>query len=118
MDRAARDRLASLAFAALAGGGLYWLAGDLPLAAVTGVVWGVALLVTRRVARLYPDATGTGRWGALGTGVLALAAIVGVGPTLPVPAATRLGLGLLVAGVGYVGHMTGRLAELDPTGGG
>jgi hypothetical protein len=121
MDRVARHRLASLALAALAGGGLYWFAGDLALAAVAGVVWGVALLVTLRTARRFPgsaDERGwTGRrWSALGTGVLTLAAVVGVGPTLPVSSELRLGLGVLVAGVGYVGHATGRLTELDRAG--
>jgi hypothetical protein len=120
MNRRVRDRLASLAVAVLVGGGLYWLVGTPVLAAVTGIVWGVAALVTLRAGRLNrAHATGDGwndrRWTGLATGLVTLAAVVGVGPGLPVSSELGLGLGTLVIGVGYAGYVTGAMAEADRT---
>ena len=98
--------------------GLYWLIGDVALAAVTGLMWGSGLLVTLRIARQHPSHT-TGeewrdkRWTGLSTGLITLAALVGVSPALPISPGLRLGFGFLVTGAGFVGYTAGTMAELE-----
>jgi hypothetical protein len=118
MEQTTRDTLV----AALAGGGvavgLYWLGGHVGLALVTGVCWGCGLKLTFHVDRLYPAfATGATwgdrRWAGVGIGVVALAALAGVTPTLPVSNEVRLGLGLLVTGAGLTAYAAGTMAVLE-----
>ena len=98
--------------------GLYWLIGDVALAAVTGVMWGSGLLVTLRIARQHPSHT-TGerwrdkRWTGLSTGLITLAALIGVSPALPISPDLRLGFGFLVIGAGFIGYTAGTMAELE-----
>jgi len=111
-------RLAGIFVTLVVSGGLYWLVGDFALAAVTGLTWGGGLIITLRIARQYPSHT-TGdnwsdkRWTGLSTGLITLAALVGVSPALPISPNLRLGLGFLVIGAGFVGYTAGTLAELE-----
>jgi len=118
MVRAVRRRLGGLVVATVVAAALYWLVGDPGLAAVAGIVWGVAVLVTLRISGLHPDSAtgaewGDRRWTAVGVGAVTLAALVGVSPTLPVGDSLRFGLGLLVLGSGFAGYATGSMAELE-----
>jgi len=97
---------------------LYWLVGDPLLAAVTGLVWGVGLGLTSRLYRKYPSYTTDtdwrhSRWIGLGTGVITLAALLGVSPSLPISAELRLGLGALVIGTGLAATTTATLAQAE-----
>jgi threonine dehydrogenase-like Zn-dependent dehydrogenase len=49
----------------------------------------------------------------LGTGLVTLAGIIGVGPPLQIGTELRLALGVLVIGAGTVGYMTATMAELE-----
>lgn len=99
-------------------GGLYRFVGHVGLAVVTGLTWACGVLITLRIARQHPSHT-TGerwadkRWTALSTGLMTLAALVGVNSTLPIAADLRFALALLVLGVGFVGYTTGTMAELE-----
>lgn len=98
--------------------GLYWFVGNIGLAAVTGLTWGSGLLITLRIARQYPSHT-TGdtwadkRWTGVSTGLITLAALVGVNSMLPISVDLQFALGLLIIGVGIVGYTTGTMAELE-----
>jgi hypothetical protein len=111
-------RLAGIFVILVVSGGLYWFVDDFALAAVTGLTWGSGLIITLRIARQYPSHT-TGdswrdkRWTGLSTGLITLAALVGVSPALPISPDLRLGLGLLVIGAGFVGYTAGTMAELE-----
>lgn len=111
-------RLAGIFVTVVVSGGLYWFVDDFALAAVTGLTWGSSLIMTLRIARQYPSHT-TGdtwsdkRWTGLSTGLITLAALVGVSPALPISPDLRLGLGLLVIGAGFVGYTAGTMAELE-----
>ena len=99
-------------------GGLYQLTGQLSLALVTGLCWACGLGLTLHVGHLYPDyATGESwadkRWTGVSVGIVTLAALLGVGPTLPLSSDLRLGLGLLVLGAGLVAYAAGTLAVLE-----
>jgi hypothetical protein len=99
-------------------GSLYWFVGDFALAAVTGLTWGNGLIITLRITQQYPShTTGDGwsdkRWTGLSTGLITLAALVGVSPALPIAPDLRLGLGFLVIGAGFVGYTAGTMAELE-----
>ena len=100
------------------GGGLYRLTGQLSLALVTGFCWVCGLGLTLHVGRRYPAyATGETwadkRWTGVSVGIVTLAALVGVGPTLPLSSDLRFGLGLLVLGAGLVAYAAGTLAVLE-----
>jgi len=118
MERTTRDT----GIALLGGGGiatgLQWLAGHHTLAFVTGLCWTCALKLTLHIGHLYPAyATGETwadkRWTGLGTGLITLAALLGVSPQLPIANELRLGLGFLVLGTGLVAYTTGTLAVLE-----
>lgn len=118
MKRSIRDALLAVPVGGGVGVGLYWLAGQALLAGVAGLCWAVGVGLTLRVRRLYPDAAGDGtwssaRWTGLGSGVLVLAALVGVSPALPISAELRLALGALVLGAGLASAATGMLAVLE-----
>ncbi|MDQ2051732.1 sterol desaturase [Natronolimnohabitans sp. A-GB9] len=95
--------------------GLYWYIGNFGLAAVTGVTWGVALLLLVRADREYPDSMNSW-WSVLGVGfIISLAALLGVSPTLPIAGDIRFGLGLLVMGTGLAAYVAGVMTALEPT---
>jgi hypothetical protein len=111
-------RLASAVAGVFVGAGIYWLVSDFGIASATGITWGVSFLLLLRTSRLYPShTTGTAwrdkRWTGLGTGLVTLAAIIGVSPTLQISTELRLALGFLVLGAGTVGYMTATMAELE-----
>lgn len=118
MTRTSVHWLIGLLVTLVVSGGLYWFVGNVGLAAVTGLTWGSGLLITLRIARQRPAHT-TGdswkdkRWTVVSTGLMTLAALVGVNPTLPIETDTRLALGLLVIGVSFVGYTAGTMAELE-----
>ena len=106
----------SAGVAALIGSGLYWLVGDIVFATVTGLVWGCGLALSihqyRTDSSISANATWErNRWVGLGVGVINLAALIGVSPTLPVSAELRLGLGILVIGTGLVGFAAASIAH-------
>jgi hypothetical protein len=117
MERTTRDSLLAL----LVGGGLgtvgvYW--GHTSLGVVTGLCWAGGLKLTLRVRQLSQTyATGEtwadSRWTGAGIGLVSLAALVGVSPTLPISNELRLGLGLLVLGAGLGAYSAGTLAVLE-----
>lgn len=99
-------------------GGVYWVIRDSVLATVTGVTWGSGVLMTLRIARQYPSHITGGswsdqRWTGFSTGLVTLAGLIGVSPTLPISAELRLGLGLLVIGAGFAAYTAGTMAELE-----
>jgi predicted anti-sigma-YlaC factor YlaD len=112
-------RRASAVVGVFVGVGIYWLINNLGIASATGISWGVSLLLLMfRMSRLYPShATGTAwcdkRWTGLGTGLVTLAATIGVSPTLQIGTELRLALGFLVIGAGVVGYTTATMAELE-----
>lgn len=118
MARTSIHRLSSVVVTVAVSGGSYWLVGNLGLAIATGVTWGISLLLILRMSRLYPSHT-TGnewadkRWTGLGTGLLTLAATVGVSPSLPISGNLRLALGFLVIGAGTVAYTTATMAEIE-----
>ena len=116
--RVSLHRLVGLLVAVVLSGGLYWVVGDPGLAAVTGIVWGSGILITLRIARLYPshakgESWNDTRWTGISTGLTTLAALVGVSPTVPISAELRLGLGILVLGTGFLGYVAATMAELE-----
>lgn len=118
MERSTRDTFAALLLGGGLSGVLYWTGGYLALALVTGVCWGCGLKLTLHVGDSYPAyATGETwadeRWTGLSVGLVSLAAFVGVSPTLPVSAALRFGLGILVVGAGFLAYAAGTLAVLE-----
>jgi hypothetical protein len=123
MDRALRDSILAVGGGVGVAGGLQWLASHLSLALVAGLCWATALKLVRHVGDRYPDyATGESwadkRWTGLSTGLVTLAALLGVGPTLPISAELRLGLGVLVLGAGLAAYTAGSLAVLERIEGG
>ena len=121
MERTTRYTFLGL-LAVLAGVGicgvLYRLTGQFGLALVTGLCWACGLGLTFHVGRLYPAyATGETwadkRWTGSSVGIVTLAALVGVSPTLPLSSDVRFGLGLLVLGAGLVAYAAGTLAVLE-----
>jgi hypothetical protein len=118
MNRSSVGFAGSLVVAVVVGSGLYWLVGDLALAGVTGVVWGSGLALSIHLYRSHPSLGAEPtwerkRWVGVSTGLITLAALIGVSPTLPISAELRLGLGVLVIGTGFVGLVTASLAELE-----
>ena len=118
MERTVRDTLVAL----LVGGGLsiglYWLGGRISLAAVTGLCWACGLKLTLHIGQSYPTyATGETwaekRWTGLSTGLVTLAALIGVSPMLPISNELRLGLGFLIGGAALVAYSAGTLAVLE-----
>ncbi|WP_254761691.1 sterol desaturase [Natrinema marinum] len=118
MNRSTRDTLIALVAGAGIAGGLYWLGGYASLALVTGLCWACGLKLTLHIGWRYPAyATGETwadkRWTGLSTGLVSLAALVGVSPLLPLASELRLGLGFLVIGAGLVAYAAGTLAVLE-----
>lgn len=118
MTRSSIQRLVGLVVAVIVGVALYWLVGNVGLAAVAGTIWGIGIAIVLYIARQYPSrVTGTAwtdkRWTGLGVGLVTLASLVGVSPTLPISADLRLALGILVLGAGTVGYVTGSVAEME-----
>ena len=106
----------SAGVAALIGSGLYWLVDDIVFASVTGLVWGCGLALSIHQYRTAPSTPADttwerNRWVGLGIGVVNLAALIGVSPSLPISSETRLGLGVLVIGTGLVGFAAASLAQ-------
>lgn len=120
MTRTSLHWLAGIFVTVVVSSGLYWFIGDVALAVVTGLTWGISLLITLRIARQHPSHT-TGerwrdkRWTGLSTGLITLAALIGVSPALPISPDLRLGIGFLVIGTGFVGYTAGTIAELERT---
>jgi len=118
MKRSVAPFIGSLAIALTLGSGLYWLVGDVGLASVTGIVWGSGVALSIHLYRSYPSLGAEPtwerkRWVGVSSGLITLAALIGVSPTLPISAELRLGLGVLVIGTGFVGMVTASLAELE-----
>lgn len=118
MDRTLAHRLVGLGVGGAVAGGLGWLTGVIALALVTGACWGIGVGVALRVRRLSPRLTvGDGwtdvRWTGLGIAVVTLAAVLGVPPALALSPTLRLGLSVLVLGVGLAGYATAAMAELE-----
>lgn len=120
MHRPPRDSLLALLVGAAITTALYWLGGYLTLALVTGLCWTGGLKLTLHIGHRYPEfATGgtwtDKRWTGLGVGLVILAGLVGVSPTLHISNELRLGLGFLVMGAGFVAYPAGTLAVLERT---
>jgi len=121
MNRRLVHRLTGVVVVAVVAGGLSRFVGDLGLSGAAGVVCGLLAVVTLRLRR-RGRSTRTGRprdsprWRGLTTGVITLAALVGVSPTLPVSAELRLGLALLVLATGYLGYVAGIAASAEGRG--
>jgi hypothetical protein len=118
MERTTRDTLISLLVGGGFSAGLYWLAGHISLALVTGLCWTCGLKLILHIGHLYPAyATGETwadkRWTGLGIGLVTLAALIGVSPMLPLSNELRLGLGFLVTGAGLAAYSAGTLAVLE-----
>ena len=118
MKRSAVGIAGGLVVAVAVGSVLYRLVGDFALASVTGVIWGSGVPLGRRLYRSYPPLEPAptwkrGRWVGVGTGLITLAALIGVSPSLPIAADLRVGLGLLVVGTGFVAMVASALAESE-----
>jgi len=118
MIRSTVQFAASLVVAIVVGSGLYWLVDDPVLAGVTGIIWGAGVALSVHLYRSYPslDAEPTwerGRWIGVSTGIITLAALVGVSPSIPISPELRLGLGVLVIGTGFAAMTAASLAELE-----
>ena len=118
MKRTIRDTLIALLVGGGLGGGFYWLGGHISFALVTGLCWACGLKLTLYIGHLYPTyATGETwadkRWTGLSVGLVTLAALIGVSPTLPISNDLRLGLGFLVTGAALVAYSAGTLAVLE-----
>lgn len=118
MDRTIRDSLVTLLVGGGISGGLYWIGGHISLALVTGLCWACGLILTFHIGHRYPEyATGgtwaAKRWTVLSTGLVTLAALIGVSPMLPLSNELRLGLGFLVIGASLVAYSAGTLAILE-----
>ncbi|ELZ81387.1 sterol desaturase [Haloferax larsenii] len=118
MERTSLVWLVGLLVAMLVSSGLYWFANTIGLAVATGLVWGTGVATILHIGWHYPSYTtgdewGDKRWTGLSTGLVTLAATIGVSPTLPVRSELRLGLGFLVVGVGFVGYTAATMAEIE-----
>ncbi len=118
MDRTIRDSLVTLLVGGGISGGLYWIGGHISLALVTGLCWACGLTLTFHIGHRYPEYTTGGtwadkRWTVLSTGLVTLAALIGVSPMLPLSNELRLGLGFLVIGASLVAYSAGTLAILE-----
>lgn len=106
--------LAALVVAGLA----YWLVEQPTLAIAAGVVWGTAIGLTTYFARRFPDrTTGSGwtdsRWTGLGVAVITFGSLLGVNAVETLPPDLRFVLAAVVLGGGYVGYLTGSIAERE-----
>ena len=118
MQRPIRDTLVALLVGGGMTGGLYWLTGHITLAVAAGICWLIGLKLALHSRYLYPafsagDTWSSNRWSVLAIGVINFAALLGVSPMLPISDGLRLGLGVLVAGVGLVAYSAGTLAVLE-----
>ena len=110
--------LAGIVVAALVGAGLYWLIDVPTLSVAAALVWGSAAGTSHWLARRFPDrASGSGwtdsRWAGLGVGVITFAGLLGVNAVDGLPTELRFGLSAVVLGAGYIGYVTGSMAELE-----
>lgn len=102
----------------LAAGVAYWLVERPTLSIAAGLVWGAALGLTTYFRRRFPD-HGTGsdwndsRWTGLGVAVVTFATLLGVNAVETLPLDLRFVLAAVVLGGGYVGYLTGSMAELE-----
>jgi len=108
----------SLIVAVVVGSVLYGLVGDVSFASATGIIWGTGVALSIHLYRSYPslDAEPTWerkRWVGVSTGILTLAALLGVSPSLPISTELRIGLSVLVIGTGFAVMATTLLAELE-----
>lgn len=118
MSGSRRQWVLALLAAIVVGGVLYWLTDEVVLAIATGVVWGSAIGLTDHFRARFPDAvTGTGwtdsRWTGLGVAVISFGALLGVNTVDSLGTDLRFGLAAVVLGIGYVGYLTGSLAERE-----
>ena len=100
--------------------GLQWLVDTPTLALAGGIVWGTAAGLTVLLAGRFPaHATGSGwtdsRWTGLGVGVITFAGLLGVNTVAGLSTELRFALSALLLGAGYVGYVTGSMAELERT---
>lgn len=100
--------------------GLFALVEDPTLAVVTGLFWAIGVGLLARHLRLEesrPAFDGNdwsvARWSGAFGGLMTLAAVLGVSPTLPISTELRLGLGLLVVGVALASVNLGAAMMLD-----
>lgn len=111
-----RAWLGALALGAAAGAGTYaWLVADVVFAVVLAcfVALGMALTVRNYALVGRPDDWETARWSGAFGGVVSLAMLVGLSPSLPVPAELRLALGLFVGSVALTAMNLGLAAGLE-----
>lgn len=118
MSGSRRQWILALLAAVVVGSGLYWLTDALALAVAAGVVWGSAVGLTDHFRARFPDAvTGTdwtdSRWTGLGVAVIIFAALLGVNTIDALATDLRFALAAVVLGIGYVGYLTGSLAERE-----
>lgn len=120
MQRPALNGLLAVLVGTAVGVSSYLFVGYASLAVVSAVCWTAVVWLVGRVGRLYPAyATGERwrdkRWTGLSVGVVTLAALLGVSPTLPLSSDLRLGLGILILGAGLAAYTAGSLAVLERT---
>ncbi|ESP87646.1 hypothetical protein [Candidatus Halobonum tyrrellensis] len=116
MDRSTARLLASLAGVAVGGGTYYWLVADPVFAATVGLFWAVGVgLSVRHREWLFAssDDWDRRRWSGAFGGLVTLAVLFGVGPSLPLSNDLRFGLGLLVSGVALTATNLGIGLVLD-----
>lgn len=117
MRRTSLHWLLGLQVTALVASFVFLLLETVALALAAGVVYGTAATVTLHLANRFPGhATGDSwtdsRWTGLGVGVVNLAAlVVMLGPFQSTTAGYVIGF--VVLGVGFVGYVTGSMAELE-----
>lgn len=93
---------------AVVGGFVYrFVLADVGLAVALAVVYAVAVALTLHHWRVNPSGATGSRWAAGATGLSLFAALVGVGPSLPLSADLAFALQLLVLGVGLASLQLG-----------
>jgi len=120
MSRSVRDSSFAVLVAVATVAGLQWFigVGYVSVSLVTGLCAGCATKLVLYVGDRYPAfATGESwadkRWASLSAAVVSLAALLGVGPGLPLTNELRLALGLLVLSSGLAAYTAGSLAVLE-----
>lgn len=118
MDRRIRW-LAALTLGVAIGGGTYWLVADPLFSAVVALFWTVGTGLS--IVYLLPqtgraDDWEQARWSGAAGGLMAMAAILGVSPTLPISADLRLALGVFVIGIWLAAVNVGLALGLETVG--
>jgi len=119
MDRPLQWTVALAVGASIGGGTYVWLVDDPLFAGVAVLFWtfGTGFSIDYLIPQTgRSDDWATARWSGAAGGLMALAATLGISPTLPISADLRLALGLFVVGIWLTAVNVGLALGLEAAG--